>query len=278
MSAITLFCLQTRFEGLDMLALSLANPSSSIAMVSVTGAFFTGIATLTLLALMSLLRLFVRHAPMSQSRRTAMQRLRPLVDLALVTLYLLLVLPQLSDKQSSDWGFWLPVATLVLLLWVASFAVRDFFVGVMLRSAGLLNRGDEIHSGKEWATIKRMGYRTILVENLKSEQSLIPYSTFLASPLRRRSGPARSIYQFTLRRPGDASPLLWRQKVEELVSLHHIYHPSLGAHYTWENDDELRIQLHPLVPEHGPSLEEDVRNELAKQQSFGFAPPTSLRK
>ena len=214
-----------------------------------------------LFALLGAVRWLVGLVPMSNSRRAALARFRPVLEALAAAIYLLIAVPIVFKGH----GEFTPLVLAVLLfgfLGVSWFAIRDFVNGMFIKAGELCEVGDLVEVDGQSGRVKRLGYRVLTLEAEGGAEIYIPYGrlsrrSILRSP--RAEGIHAHRFELELR-PGH-DPVAAIAQIKRLALSSHwssvVREPeveALSGHF-------VAVRVFGLGAEHGPAIEALVRRE-----------------
>jgi small-conductance mechanosensitive channel len=212
-----------------------------------------------LFALLGALRRLLAVIPMSQARRGALARLRPVFEATAALVYLLLAVPIVFKAQSSV------ILTVLFfgMFGVLWFPIRDFVNGMLIRAGQQCEVGDRVTVGERIGVVRRLGYRTLTLETDDGTEVFVPYGQLSRGAIVRTprvDGVHRYGFDVQLG-PGDPLETITRIK-------------RLAMHSHWSSvvrDPEVealvgggvRVNVFALGREHGPAIEAAVLRGLS---------------
>ena len=230
--------------------------------VSAFGAVLFLLLAILLFGLFRLVRHLLRIAPMRKSRRSALFRIMPTIEILVGLLYILSAVP-LVFKDHPDYSPVVLTIILVGVVWVSWFAIRDFMAGIFLKAGKVCRVGDQVRLDGIEGRVKHMGFRVLEVVSPGGDEIVVPYSRISRQSISRLpnvDGLAR--HSFRLELPPtlpslDAKRSVWRSALNDhWISLKRDPQVDIAA------DGSLDVTVYALTPDHGPLIEQSIREQL----------------
>jgi len=230
--------------------------------VSAFGAVLFLILAILLFGLFRLIRYFLRVMPLTKARRSTFLRLLPTVEILVGLLYILSAIP-LVFKDHPDYS---PIVLTIILggvVWVSWFAIRDFMAGVFLKAGKVCRIGDHVRLDGIEGRVKQMGFRVIEVVSSTGDEIVVPYSRISKQSISRLpkvDGLAR--HSFRLELPSTLPPLQAKQRVWGAALNDHWASLKRDPQVDISSDGSLDVTVYALTPDHGPLIEQSIREQV----------------
>jgi len=214
-----------------------------------------------LFGLLGALRWVIGLVPMSNARRAALSRFRPVIEALAAAIYLLIAVPIVFKGH----GQFTPLVLAVLLfglLGVSWFAIRDFVNGMFIKAGELCEIGDYVEVDGQSGRVKRLGYRVLTLEAEGGAEIYIPYGRLSRRSI-ARSARSEGIHphRFEIELRAGEDPIAAIARIKGLALCSHwssvVREPEVEA----VASERVAVRVFGLGPEHGPAIEALVRRE-----------------
>lgn len=200
--------------------------------------------------------------PMSEDRKAAVRRLRPMVGLVTLLVFVLLA----THEVFSGYGSVLPFALLVVLAgFYAAFrsVIRDIFAGLALRSENSCRMGDHLRVADMEGRVTALGARAITLETSDGDTVVIPYSHAADLPFSHTRGVDRWASQtFSIEYPGEFGFARLGRLVERAALECHWSVVSRTPQVVHRGEGAAEVTVYALAREHALEVESAVRRRV----------------
>ena len=233
--------------------------------VSAFGAVLFLVLAILLFGFFRMIRYFLRVMPLTKSRRNALNRVLPTVEILVGLLYVLSAIP-LVFKDHPDYS---PVVLTIILagvVWVSWFAIRDFMAGVFLKAGKICRVGDHVRLDGIEGRVKQMGFRVLEVVSSTGDEIVVPYSRISRQSISRLpnvDGLARHCFRLVL--PSTIPLLQAKQRVWGAALNDHWASLKRDPQVDVAADGSLEVTVYALTPDHGPVIEQSIRDQLYRE-------------
>ena len=145
-----------------------------------------------LLLIISILGLLFAHVLMRYSHKvkadkSLSNRIRKFLPVLEVTVLILIILWIIARFYGDDpiYSLVLNIAFLVILIWSAWFAIRDYVSGIFLRAENIYELNDTVRIHNIEGIVRAMGFRSLELETEDHRKIRIPYSTITKETVER---------------------------------------------------------------------------------------------
>ena len=236
--------------------------------VSAFGAVLFLLLAILLFGLFRFVRYLIKLAPMRKARRASLIRMMPTVEILVGLLYVLSAIP-LVFKDHPDYSPLVLTIILAGVVWVSWFAIRDFMAGIFLKAGKVCRAGDHVRLDGIEGRVKHMGFRVLEVISSSGDEIVVPYSRISKQSIRRLpkvDGLARHSFRIELSSlvpPMEAKQTVWRSALNDpWTSLKR--EPQVDV----ASDGSLDVTVYALTPDHGPLIEQSIREELQSKSDL----------
>ncbi len=201
------------------------------------------------------LRLLVVDA----SGRARLRRVMTVAEAAALSAYLFFVVPFVFGNDQ----VFAPIAEIVLVIMVAAaawFSLRDLAAGFVIRAGDTLRPGDRFEAGEVKGTVRRLGYRVLVLESEAGEEVFVPYSVVQSATVTRvpRSFGAFG-HAFALTLPEGVSAADSARTIRRAALLSHWHSPVKDVQLDPTRKGKVIVRVFALDPLYGAEIEAQVR-------------------
>lgn len=210
------------------------------------------------------LRKFLRDLPMTRKRRAQFTKIRPVAEVVLLTLFVVLA-AQLFFRGDTDYSAAFLAFFALGLIALSWFAIRDVLAGLLIKASEVCLPGDFISIDGISGWIRGLGYRTIALDTQDGGQAFIPYHRVSRQSLIRtpaQDGVCRHTFNATV--PEGVEMYEARQTIRRCALNSHwssvVREPSIEL----DHAGGFSVTVFSLAPNLGILIERSVQGALAR--------------
>ncbi len=220
------------------------------------------LGAIALVVVLQLLAFLVDVLPVPVRVRNSLQRLGPILGLAVLLAYVASAVAFLLEREPE---FAAVLVTLVGLLMVFAWALLyDLISGVAFRFGRLCRVGDQVRVGDVQGRVLEIGMRALIVQTPEGDEAVVPYGKIGRSTLRRtQSVSGAHVHAFTIEQPDGIDFVSLKRAVVRAAMRCHwasvVHEPKVER----RDGNAVEVSVYALDADHAPMVEAAVRVALS---------------
>jgi small-conductance mechanosensitive channel len=220
-------------------------------------------------------RAIIDLLPIGRARREALSRATPVIGTVVGLLYALYV----ARALLAGYEAYVPAALALLVgafLLASWFAIRDVVNGMFLKAGRICAVGDHVRIGEIQGRVEHMGLRTMTVETSGGDEAILPYSAIARDSVMRTPVSENStLHVFRMDLPRGLTVVDAKNRIRQAALRSHWSSVTRDPDVTFLGNDLFEVSVFALDTDHGPAIEDAVRQALARAgDPRDFRPPS----